>query len=116
MNKASTAAVNREAIRILRQIGLTIVGDFIVSPDYDERRFDALAAWTDDNPVDLPMYTVLTPLPGTALYAAMKDRITNHDLDYYTLTNAVVPTLLEERTFYEKFAALIKTGHAGAKL
>jgi radical SAM superfamily enzyme YgiQ (UPF0313 family) len=116
MNKASSAAVNREAIRILRQIGLTIVGDFIVSPEYNERRFDALAAWTDENPVDLPMYTVLTPLPGTALYAAMKDRITNHDLDYYTLTNAVVPTLLEERTFYEKFAALIKTGHAGAKL
>ncbi len=116
LNKASTAAVNREAIRILHQIGLTIVGDFIISPDYDERRFDALAAYVGENPVDLPMYTVLTPLPGTTLYAGMKDRITNHDLDYYTLTNAVVPTRLEERTFYEKFAALIKSGHAGARL
>ncbi|MEZ4601655.1 MAG: radical SAM protein [Syntrophotaleaceae bacterium] len=116
MNKAGTAAVNREAIHILRQIGLTIIGDFIVSPDYDERRFDALATWTEANPIDLPMYTVLTPLPGTPLHAAMKDRITNHDLDYYTLTNAVVPTFLEERTFYEKFAELIKTGHAGARL
>jgi radical SAM superfamily enzyme YgiQ (UPF0313 family) len=116
MNKDGTAAVNREAIRILHQIGLTIVGDFIVSPDYDERRFDTLSAWLEENPVDLPIYTVLTPLPGTALYADMKDRITNHDLDYYTLTNAVVPTFLEERTFYEKFAELIKTGHAGAKV
>ncbi len=116
MNKACNAAVNREAIRILRQIGLTIVGDFIISPDYDERRFDTLAAWTEENPIDLPMYTVLTPLPGTALYATMKDQISNHDLDYYTLTNAVVPTFLEERTFYEKFAALIKTGHDGARL
>jgi radical SAM superfamily enzyme YgiQ (UPF0313 family) len=116
MNKACNAAVNREAIRILRQIGLTIVGDFIISPDYDERRFDTLSAWTEENPVNLPMYTVLTPLPGTALYTEMKNRITNHDLDYYTLTNAVVPTFLEERTFYEKFAALIKTGHDGARL
>jgi len=116
MNKARSAAVNREAIQILRQIGLTIVGDFIISPDYDEGRFDALAAWTEENPIDLPMYTVLTPLPGTTLYAAMKNRISNHDLDYYTLTNAVVPTLLEERTFYEKYAALIKAGHDGARL
>ncbi len=116
MNKGNTAAVNREAVAILRQIGLTIVGDFIVSPDYDERQFDALAAWTEENPVDLPMYTVLTPLPGTALYAEMKERVTIQDFDYYTLTNAVVSTLLAEKVFYEKFAALIKTGHAGAKL
>jgi radical SAM superfamily enzyme YgiQ (UPF0313 family) len=116
MNKANTAAVNREAIRILHQIGLTIVGDFIISPDYDELRFDALAAYVAENSIDLPMYTVLTPLPGTALYAGMKNRITNHDLDYYTLTNAVIPTRLGERIFYQRFAELLKTGHANAKL
>ena len=116
LNKASTAAVNREAIRILHQIGLTIVGDFIISPDYDERQFDALADFVEENPVDLPMYTVLTPLPGTPLYAGMKDRIVTHDLDYYTLTNAVVPTRLGERTFYQKYAELLKAGHTHAKL
>ena len=116
LNKDSTAAVNREAIEILHQIGLTIVGDFIISPDYDESRFDALADFVERNPVDLPMYTVLTPLPGTALHAEMKDRITNHDLDYYTLTNAVVPTRLDERRFYERYAGLLRSGHANARL
>ncbi|BCR03212.1 B12-binding domain-containing radical SAM protein [Desulfuromonas versatilis] len=116
LNKANSAAVNSEAIRILHQIGLTIVGDFIISPDYDEAQFDALEAYVADNPVDLPMYTVLTPLPGTPLYAGMRERITIHDLDYYTLTNAVVPTRLEERIFYQRYAALLKAGHAHAKL
>jgi radical SAM superfamily enzyme YgiQ (UPF0313 family) len=115
-NKANTAATNREAIRILREIGLTIVGDFIISPDYDERSFDALAAHAEENAIDLPMYTVLTPLPGTPLYSRMRDRITLHDLDYYTLTNTVVPTRLDERVFYRKYAALIKAGHSNATL
>ncbi len=116
MNKAGDAAANAEAIRILHDIGITIVGDFIISPDYDEDRFEALGRYIEDHPIDLPMLSVLTPLPGTPLYETMKDRISIHDLDFYTLTNAVVPTALDEKVFYENYAALIKASHAGAKL
>lgn len=116
MNKASSAALNREAIAILREIGITIVGDFIISPDYEEAHFARLARYLEENPVDLPMFTVLTPLPGTRLYREMHEAITVHDLDYYTLTNAVVPTRLPEKFFYESYAALLKAGHAHARL
>ncbi len=116
MNKASSVAANDEAIAILHGLGITIVGDFIVSPDYDEARFEALGRYVLDRPIGLPLLTVLTPLPGTALHAGMKDRIVVHDLDYYTLTNAVVPTRLDERRFYEHYAGLIKAFHANAKL
>jgi len=46
----------------------------------------------------------------------MREQILIHDLDYYTLTNAVVPTRLPERTFYEYYAGLLKAGHSKAKL
>ncbi|MDO3379838.1 B12-binding domain-containing radical SAM protein [Geoalkalibacter halelectricus] len=116
MNKSNCAEMNREAVAILHEIGITIVGDYIVSPDYDERDFDQLERYLSDNPVDLPIFTVLTPLPGTPLHARMKERITIHDLDYYTLTNAVVPTRLKEKIFYERYAGLIQAGHANARL
>lgn len=116
MNKAGSAALNREAIRILHEIGLTIVGDFILSPDYDEAQFDALARYLEENPIDLPIFTVLTPLPGTPLHRQMRERIVIDDLDYYTLTNAVLPTRLPERVFYEHYAGLLRSGHAKAKL
>lgn len=116
MNKASAASANDEAIAILDGLGITVVGDFIVSPDYDEARFEALGRYVSGRPIGLPLLTVLTPLPGTALHAEMKDRIVVHDLDYYTLTNAVVPTRLDERRFYEHYAGLIKLFHANAKL
>ena len=115
-NKENSVAVNDEAIAILHQLGLTIVGDFIVSPDYDDARFDALESYVVRHAIELPILTVLTPLPGTPLHAELRDRITNRDLDYYTLTNAVVPTRLGDKRFYQQYARLMKAFHAKAKL
>ncbi|MEN8134607.1 MAG: radical SAM protein [Thermodesulfobacteriota bacterium] len=116
MNKANLATINTEAISILHDIGITIIGDFIVSPDYTEADFDRLGLYISENSVDLPMITVMTPLPGTKLHNEMGGEIIINDLDYYTLTNAVVPTRLEEKVFYQKYATLLREGHSGAKL
>jgi radical SAM superfamily enzyme YgiQ (UPF0313 family) len=116
LGKRNTVEANTEAIRVLHDIGVTVVGDFIVTPDDNEARFDALGEYLEATEIDLPMLAVLTPLPGTELYERTKDRIVIHDLDYYTLTNAVTKTRLEEETFYRRYAELIKTTHADARL
>ena len=100
MNKANQASMNAEAIAILNDLGITIVGDFIISPDYDEADFDRLEPISAARRIDLPMITVMTPLPGTAPVQEEQQRIINHNLDYYTLTNAVTPTKLDEKRFY----------------
>jgi radical SAM superfamily enzyme YgiQ (UPF0313 family) len=116
MNKANSVAVNQEAIGILRALGITIVGDFIVSPEYEHADFDRLQRYLEENPIDLPIFTVMTPLPGTALHRQMHERIVNHDLDFYTLANAVVPTRLEEGEFYRRYAELFHLTHPKAKI
>ena len=88
----------------------------IISPDYTEQKFDKLGAFVKQQQIDLPMHTILTPLPGTELYQQMKGQIILHDLDYYTLTNAVLPTALPPRKFYERYAELLRTGHAAARI
>lgn len=116
MNKANTVAANIEAISILRQLGIRIVGDFIVSPDYDHNDFDNLIRFLEANPIDLPIFTIMTPLPGTPDYKTQREKIVNHDLDYYTLCNAVVPTLLPEEIFYRRYAELFHRTHTQAKI
>jgi radical SAM superfamily enzyme YgiQ (UPF0313 family) len=116
MNKANEVAMNTEAIDILHDIGITIVGDFILSPDYDEPDFDCLNGYLSENHIDLPMVTVMTPLPGTQLYHEQQHRITNHNLDYYTLTNAVIPTRLDEKKFYTLYAEVLANSHKDARL
>lgn len=116
MNKANTLDINTEAIAILHEIGISIVGDFIISPEYDEHDFERLSSYLVDNRIDLPMITVLTPLPGTPLHRQMQPRITNHNLDYYTLTNAVTSTKLDEKDFYLLYADLIDKSHTTATI
>ena len=116
LNKSGSAAMNLEAIAILHELGINIVGDFIVSPDYGDEDFARLAAYVAEQKIGLPIYTVLTPLPGTALHRQLRSRIVNHDLDYYTLANAVIPTRLDEGEFYRQFAALYRAGHQQVKL
>lgn len=116
MNKANEARMNAEAISILNGLGITIVGDFIISPDYDEDAFDRLAAYIGARQIDLPMITVMTPLPGTPLYKKERHRIINHNLDYYTLTNAVTATRLDEERFYSRYAGLLAQSHQNARL
>jgi len=115
-DKACGDGVPPGTVGILHDLGITIVGDFIVSPDYDDARFAALEGYVTSRAIELPILTVLTPLPGTPLHDEMQKRITIRDLDYYTLTNAVIPTRLGEKRFYQQYARLITSFHANAKL
>lgn len=116
MNKEGSTALNTEALQILNQLGITVVGDFIVDPDYDDDDFDQLERYITSHQIDLPMLTILTPLPGTALYTEMKPKISEHNLDYYTLTNAVTSTRLNEQRFYTRYSDLMRSCHNKAKI
>lgn len=107
-NKRSSHQTHLEAIEILRELGIRIVGDFIVSPDYEPHDFEKLTEFVTQSGIDLPIPAILTPIPGTALYNEMKPRINNHDLDYYTFTNAVMPTRMPEPDFYRTYAQMLK--------
>lgn len=101
----------RRAASILHELGLLIVGDFIIAPDYDEIEFRSVEKFIIENKIQIPVLSILTPLPGTPLYESMKGQITVHDLDYYTFTNAVVPTAMPEKAFYETYSELVRRLH-----
>jgi radical SAM superfamily enzyme YgiQ (UPF0313 family) len=108
LNKRSTVAVNIEAMDILKNLGIRVIGDFIVSPEYTEADFEALERFVASHAIDLPLPSILTPLPGTPLHREMRHKITIQDLDYYTFTNAVCATRMEPKLFYQAYAAMLK--------
>jgi len=116
MNKGASADVNRKAVDILGELGITIIGDFIVSPDYGESDFDALEDYVHRSGIHLPIFAILTPLPGTPLYEGARGEIVIEDLDYYTLTNAVTRTRLPEDVFYRRYAEMVRSAHRHARL
>jgi len=113
-NKKYQASIIPRSIELLHELNMLIVGDFIVPPDYAKDDFTELERFIAANGIQVPVLSVLTPIPGTPLYQTMKERIVIRDLDYYTFTNAVVPTALPEKEFYETFSGLVKRVQGGA--
>lgn len=111
MNKESSYFQNLEALKILNEIGINVIGDFIISPDYDYSDFEKLAKFIDNSTISLPIPSILTPIPGTGLYSKMKNDIIITNLDYYTFSNAVVKTKLDTKEFYTLYSDLMKQLH-----
>lgn len=110
-NKKYQAHVINEAIEILHELGIVIVGDFIALPEYDEKDFAKLESFIAANKIQIPVISVLTPIPGTPLYKKMEKDIIISDFDYYTFTNAVTKTKMPAAVFYKTFADLVKRLH-----
>jgi radical SAM superfamily enzyme YgiQ (UPF0313 family) len=111
-NKSSGARLIDEAIAVFDANGIAVRGNYVVSPDYDERDFAALAAYAARYPVTYAGYTILTPMPGTVLYEEKKADIVDTDLARYNFFNCVLRTKLPLEEFYRQVGALwmIKKG------
>ena len=113
--KNSTVQDTIDALRILNQLGMKVNGNYMVTPDYVERDFEALGQFVEENAIFHSGFTILTPFPGTAQWEMYKDRITISDFDYYNLTNAVFDTKLPEPVFYDKVTELYKLAAASRR-
>ncbi|MBI5741400.1 MAG: B12-binding domain-containing radical SAM protein [Nitrospirae bacterium] len=76
----------KEAIRMIHRAGINIIGSFIFGLDEDDSSvFDRTFNFIMENNVDAAQFHILTPFPGTKLYADMEreGRITDRDWSKY---------------------------------
>ncbi len=104
--KKSTTGMNEEAVSILKELGVKLDASFIISPDYDIEDFDNLANYAKSLKVDFAMFAPLTPLPGTDLYAELKDQLTVNNLELFDFSHMLLPTRLPLEKFYKELAYL----------
>ena len=106
MGKGTTREINNEALGILKNLRVELVPHFVISPDYDENDFDNLADYISSWGLHNPVFSVLTPLPGTELYERMKRRIIVRDPSLFDLAHPVVETYLPYDKFMNRFLGL----------
>lgn len=86
------------AVRRLHDLGVMVNGSFVFGMDHDEDSvFDRTVAWAIDQGVETATFHILTPYPGTALYARMQaaGRLMTTDWDRYDTRHVVYrPALL----------------------
>ena len=80
------------AIRRLHDLGVMVNGSFVFGMDGDDDSvFERTVAWAVDHGIETATFHVLTPYPGTALYARMRSagRLLHDDWSLYDTRHAV---------------------------
>jgi len=110
MSKGGSAEHHREALRVLDANGVNVLAAFIIDPQYEESDFHRLFEYIErmqtlfPNIAIYPRLSIMTPLPGTDLYAEKHRELITHDLRLYDTLHAVLPTKLPREEFYRLFA------------
>jgi radical SAM superfamily enzyme YgiQ (UPF0313 family) len=107
IRKGTTISKNEECINILHKNNIIIRGGFIVYQDYEKEDFKRLGEYVRKSGVDIPTFTILTPLPGTDLYKETKDQLITHNYNLFDLTHTVLPTKLPLKKFYNEYSTLL---------
>ncbi|MEZ4593620.1 MAG: radical SAM protein [Chloroflexota bacterium] len=80
------------AIRRLRDLGVMVNGSFVFGMDNDDETvFARTVEWAISQGIETATFHILTPYPGTALYAKMVEqgRILHHNWDLYDTRHTV---------------------------
>lgn len=104
LRKKSSWQKNLRANQVLRESGVVSTGIFMVRPDWTKEQFEQLYEYVNSLDIGIPLFTILTPLPGTQLYRTYKDKLLTTDHRLFDLLHAVLPTRLPREEFYKEFS------------
>jgi radical SAM superfamily enzyme YgiQ (UPF0313 family) len=103
LHKDADVARTVEAVRIARKLGFGVTGNFIIDPDYTEEDFQDLWAFLKEQELSRVGFTILTPLPGTAYFDEMRDRLEVADWSHFDLHHLLWRPRLPVRRFFELY-------------
>lgn len=106
MHKGITSAQQVEAVRILDDLGIMMYASYMVDPAYTREDFRNLLAYVRRMQHKYATFTVLTPLPGTQLYAEREQELLSRKPELFDMVHALLPTKLPLQEFYAEYARL----------
>ena len=92
-----------EAVRIARELGFGVTGNFIIDPDFTEEDFQRLWDFLDEHQLYRVGFTILTPLPGTYYFEKSKKKIDVFDWSHYDLHHLLWQPRLPVERFWELY-------------
>lgn len=108
LNKGITTAEQVQALKILDELGILLYANFIVDPAFERDDFRSLARYVRTLDLKYASFSVLTPLPGTALYKERESELLTKRPEMFDFMHAVLPTTLPLKEFYAELAWLFE--------
>ncbi|AEW99097.1 B12-binding domain-containing radical SAM protein [Streptantibioticus cattleyicolor] len=105
--KGTDPGQTRRALDLFHGNGVKVRANFIVQPDWSEADFARLGRTVDELQVDMPSFSVLTPLPGTDLYDEAKLGLISDNPELFDCYHSLFRTRLPLERFYGELADLL---------
>ncbi|MBU3093577.1 B12-binding domain-containing radical SAM protein [Clostridium sp. CF011] len=107
-NKATSSSMNENAVNLLHDAGIEIMSSFIIDFDFDENDFRVLGEWVKKMNLTMPVYNIITPLPGNDLYENNRELLKDIPYEYFDFNHALLQTKLPKDLFYKYVAQLYR--------
>jgi radical SAM superfamily enzyme YgiQ (UPF0313 family) len=101
--KDTTVERTVDAIKVARQCGYGVTGNFVVDPEWNEIEFQRLWAFVDEHRLHRAGYTILTPLPGTPYYDSVRARIRAANWSQFDMSHLLWEPKLGAQRFFELY-------------
>jgi radical SAM superfamily enzyme YgiQ (UPF0313 family) len=111
MRKRTTIEMNRRAIEVCHANGVEVAAYLIVDPAFDRQDFRRLSEYVEENNLTHPVFTILSPFPGTDLYDMVKGTLITEGFELIDFFHTVLPTKLPLDEFYEEFSGLYRRAY-----
>ncbi len=105
-NKRISLRTNEEAISILHENDVETAAYFVIDPDFGEEEFENLSAYVEEKGLTHPIFTILSPFPGTELRKKRRHELITDSYQILDFFHTVLPTRLPREEFYRHFAEL----------
>ena len=103
LHKGSDVAKTLEAIRVARECGFGVTGNFIIDPDFSEENFFELWEFIEAHQLFRVGFTILTPLPGTQYFQQARSQLKVMDWSQYDLHHLLWKPRLPVERFFELY-------------
>ncbi len=107
-HKATNSNQNEEAVRLMHDAGIEIMSSFIIDLDFDENDFMVLGDWVKKMNLTMPVFNIITPLPGNDMYDNNREILKNIPYEHFDFNHALLKTKLPLSEFYKNLAQLYR--------
>lgn len=107
-NKKTNVDINIEAIDICNELGINIMGMFIIDLDFRKKDFRNLYKWINEHSLKHVAVSIFTPEMGLPTFEEYKDRMITDNPSHFDYLHLVAsPTNLSVKKFYLYYYILL---------
>jgi radical SAM superfamily enzyme YgiQ (UPF0313 family) len=103
LTKDATVDHTAAGIDVARRTGYGVTGNFVIDPAWREADFERLWDFVDAHRLFQAGFTILTPLPGTAYFEQMRQRLRARRWSHFDMHHLLWEPALGAQRFFELY-------------